>query len=366
MGEHSWRARYAGDIALHGPLDGDRSLRGASPIVALAIAGFSLFAGGPAIAGGACLASTTGGSVAGMDELLRFVLEARVVAGESLLAWWEATAEQRGKWETPVERAMAGGACADRIGFAFAGGYGEALRALVPGSSGITALCATEEGGAHPKAIQTRLEATGNGGYVVTGRKKWATVATVASSLLVVVSTGVESGVNRLRVVRIAANAPGVRLTPASAPFVPEIPHAEVELDRVAVSESDVLLGDGYDEYLKPFRTVEDVHVHAALVGYLVGVARRHRFGQATVEQLLMLGIATRAIAQLDAKAAPTHVALAGLLASVPRVVEEVEREWAAAPDDEWIRWQRDRALMKVAGSARAARRERAWSTLGA
>ena len=307
------------------------------------------------------------GSVAAMDELLRFVLEARVVpAGDSLLAWWEATAEQRGKWERPIDRALAGGACADRIGFAFAGGYAEALRALVPGATGITALCATEEGGAHPKAIQTRLEPTANGGYEVTGRKKWATVANVASSLLVVASTGVESGVNRLRVVRIAANAPGVRLVPASAPFVPEIPHAAVELERVAVSEADVLPGDGYDEYLKPFRTVEDVHVHAALAGYLIGVARRHGFEKATIEQLLVLALASRSIAALDPKVASTHLALAGLLASVPRVVENIEREWAAAPDDEWARWQRDRALLQVAGSARSARRERAWSTLGA
>jgi len=200
----------------------------------------------------------------------------------------------------------------------------------------------------------------------VTGRKKWATVANVASSLLVVVTTGVESGVNRLRVVRIAANAPGVRLTPASAPFVPEIPHAAVELERVAIAESDILPGDGYDEYLKPFRTVEDVHVHAALVAYLLGVARRHRFAQSTIEQLLVLAIATRTLAQLDPKAATTHLALAGVLATVPRVVGDVEREWSAAPDDEWTRWQRDRALLGVASSARTARRERAWSTLGA
>ena len=44
---------------------------------------------------------------------------------------------------------------------------------------------------------------------------------------------------------------------------------------RLVHGEADLLPGDGYDIYLKPFRTIEDIHVHAALIGYLVGVARR-------------------------------------------------------------------------------------------
>jgi acyl-CoA dehydrogenase len=43
-----------------------------------------------------------------------------------------------------------------------------------------------------------------------------------------------------------------------------------------------------------------------------------------------------------------------------------LEPLWAAAPDAEWTRWQRDRALLRVAGSARAARRDRAWAILDA
>ncbi|MEJ7602947.1 MAG: acyl-CoA dehydrogenase family protein [Kofleriaceae bacterium] len=230
----------------------------------------------------------------------------------------------------------------------------------MPGHAGVTALCATEAGGAHPRAIETRLEPMGVGRYEVTGRKKWATAATVASSLLVVTSVGVVEGINRLRVVRIAANAPGVTLVPTSASFVPEIPHAEVMLERVAVREADVLAGDGYELYLKPFRTLEDVHVHAALVGYLIGVARRHGIARPIIEQLLLLAVATRAIAALDARAPSTHLALAGLLADVTRVVAELEIAWGEG--EERARWQRDRPLLRVASAARAARTERAWS----
>jgi len=303
-----------------------------------------------------------------MDALLRFVLDPALTppAVDQLHAWWEATTAQRAAWIDPFDRAFAGGACADRLGFAFAGGYAEALRALVPDllPGSITALCATEEGGAHPRAIHTRLAATAPGRYELSGRKKWATVASAASSLLVVASTGEEAGKNRLRVVRVRTDAPGVRLSPSTAPFVPEIPHAEVELDRVIATDADLLPGDGYDDYLKPFRTIEDLHVHAALAGYLIGVARRHHFPHDLQERLLVLAVAARSLSRADPKAATTHAALAGILDLAHRLVDEFEPLWSQAPDDEWSRWQRDRSLLRVASNARTARRERAWSIL--
>lgn len=303
-----------------------------------------------------------------MDDLLRLALDPTLAppAVDTLGAWWAATAALRGRFELPVERAFAGGVCADRLGFAFAGGYAEALRALVPGApDDITALCATEEGGNHPRAIKTALEPAGEGAYTLTGRKRWATAASAASTLLVVASTGVDAeGKNRLRVVRVPTNATGVTLHVTSAPFVPEIPHAEVELDHVRVTDADLLPGDGYDAYLKPFRTIEDIHVHAALVGYLLGVARRHMLPQETIEQLLAVALAARALAQADRTASTTHLALAGLLDIVTRLVDDVEREWAVVPDAEHQRWQRDRSLLRVAGNARTARRERARTTL--
>jgi acyl-CoA dehydrogenase len=279
------------------------------------------------------------------------LLVAEPPAVTTLRGWWDATAVSRAREATTIDRALVGGALADRMGFAFAGGYSEALRALVPGLDGITALCATEEGGNQPRAIKTTLV-----GNAVTGKKKWATAASDASALLVVASIGEQDGKNRLRVVRVPANARGVTLRMTSAPFVPEIPHAEVELDGAI---GDVLPGDGYDDYLKPFRTVEDLHVHAALAGYLAGVARRYHFA---VEPALALAAATRGLADADVKAPATHLALAGLIEEAARVVAAIEAAW---PDgEERQRWQRDRALLQVAGKARAARLERARATL--
>lgn len=292
-----------------------------------------------------------------MDALLAALVAATPPAVETLETWWEATRDARARFAMPIERALVGGALADRLGFAFASGYVEALRALVPGEGGVAALCATEDGGAHPRAIRTTL-ANGR----LTGHKKWATAATTAATLLVVARTGTtDDGRNQLRVVRVPATAPGVRLRAASAPFVPEIPHAEVELDGVEVAETDVLPGDGYDAYLKPFRTIEDLHVHAALAGYLGGVARR-RGWRALAERALGLALAAHALAPADPKLPATHLALAGVLDQATRLVADVEAAWAASADEEWARWQRDRPLLRVASGARAARLEKARS----
>jgi hypothetical protein len=294
-----------------------------------------------------------------VDALVRSLLAATPPATDDLATWRTATAAARNAFATPVDRALIGGAHADRLAFAFAGGYTEALRALVPSATDIMALCATEEGGNQPRAIKTTLT-----NHELTGHKKWATGAASAGALLVVASTGTTAdGKNQLRVVRVSTAAPGLRMRVSAAPFVPEISHAEVELDHVRVTDADILPGDGYDDYLKPFRTVEDAHVHAALAGYLLGVSRRHGWHD-LVERLLAVALAAREVAVADPKLPTTHVALAGVLALATREVADTEARWATAPDAEHARWQRDRPLLQVAAAARVARRERAWQQL--
>ena len=295
--------------------------------------------------------------------MLRALLSLTPPAVDSLDAWWAATRQARDAEMTTADRALVGGVLADRLGFAFASGYQEALRALVPGNS-VRALCVTEARGNSPKDIDTTITADGSD-FVVTGAKKWATAGPLASDLLVCAKSGVDAqGRNALRMVRVSTTAPGVTITPASAPFIPEIPHAEVKLDRVRVEASAVLPGDGYADYVKPFRTVEDAHVHCALLGYLTGVARRHQFARDLIERLLAAAAATRSLALADPKDPATHITLAGAITLATTLVTELESVWEDFEDDEWTRWQRDRALLKVAGAARVARRDAAWSAV--
>jgi alkylation response protein AidB-like acyl-CoA dehydrogenase len=253
---------------------------------------------------------------------------------------------------SPFAEAVVASAGADRLGSAFAAGYRAAIRSLFPRvGTRCAALCATEEGGGHPKAIRARL-AAGR----VSGRKTFVTFGAQAEVLLVVARDG-----EILRVAAVEASGPGVALEPMPAlAFAPEVPHAQVVLDE---APADVLPGDGYDEYLKPFRTVEDIHVFGAALAYLWGAGRRARWPAPLLAELAAVVAALAALAAEDPRARATHLVLGGALALGRRLVAEIDL--ATLPDDERARWLRDRPLLDIAGKVRAQRFAAAAAALG-
>ncbi len=268
-----------------------------------------------------------------------------------------------------VERALLVGFSADRIGYAFAGGYRAALSRLVPGIARRSCLAATEEGGAHPRAIKTTLAKT-DAGFVLDGKKTWVTLGTAAVELLVVASVASPheaDGKNRLAVVRLPVARAGVTLVARDpAPFAPEIPHSEALFEAVKVGPDEVLPGDGYDVYLKPFRTIEDLHVLAGLTGYLLSITRRFGPEAGLVEGLAALAVTLCGLESLDLGAPTTHVALAGAFATMRTLTTSpaFEATMAKADPDERARFDRDFPLFRVAERARAARLDAAWKKL--
>lgn len=265
----------------------------------------------------------------------------------------------------PVDKAIVCGAAMDRVGWAFASGYQAALEALVPGVSGLVVLCATEEGGAHPSAIRTAIARDG-AGLVLDGRKQWCTLGTHAEQLLIVAREGDgEDGRARLRLVRVPSAAPGVKLVPMpEAPFAPEVPHAVVELAGVRLAEDHVLPGDGYERYLKPFRTLEDVHVTAAILAHLARVAFAERLGEELEERLASAVVTFRGLAPLDPSAPETHLALSGALRESHDLLTQLDAAIPKAGPDAATRWRRDAPLFGIAGRVREARRKRARERL--
>ena len=276
-----------------------------------------------------------------------------------LLPWWSAVAP-RLAGRTTFDQALWGGLLADRLGLAFVAGYQAALARLVgPGAPGqVLAVAFTEEGGAHPRAIQASLRQT-SAGWSLTGRKTWTTCGSVADELVVVASTGEAEGRNLLRALLLPTSAPGVTIEAMpETPFVPEIPHASVVFEEVAVSE--LLPGDGYLDTLKPFRTIEDIHIQAAVLGYLVRGGREAGWPPAVLEDLLVPALALVPLAPADPLSPTVHRALGGVLARVTGLLEELEPHWDRVDPEVVARWRRDRSLLGVAGRARARRLERA------
>jgi hypothetical protein len=280
-------------------------------------------------------------------------------------AFWKRHLAALAVGRPPIEEAILAGFSADRLGYAFAAGYHAALRALAPDlpATSIVSLCVTEEGGGHPRAILTKLHPDGEARYRIEGHKRWATLSGDADILLVAASEGQdEQGKNRIRIVRVGARAAGIILTPMPETlFAPEIVHAEVTLAGVQVDREALLPGDGYDRYIKPFRTIEDIHVHAALLAYLIREARRHGLSRSIPERLASLLSALSDLAAREPDAPSVHIALAGALSSSAALLSEIEEEWARTGSLAYSRWQRDRPLLGVAERARSQRLDRAW-----
>ena len=283
-------------------------------------------------------------------------------------SWWSETAGVGRHWPLPFDGAVAAGFRAPGVGFAFGAGYEAGLRRLVPGldAGAIVSLSVTEEGGGHPRAIAARLEPRGGDRWALSGDKKWATLSPLADLLLVAASEGDDlGGRKRIRLVRVARGVPGVEVE-AMPPteFTPEITHGVLRLRDVAIAAEQILPGDGFAEYVKPFRTIEDVHVAAGLLGYQLAVATRYAWPHAAREELLDLIVNLRALALGDPSSPHVHVALAGFLSIQRRVLDALEPHWSLAPEDVRQRWERDRRLTAIAGSARARRREVAWERI--
>lgn len=279
-------------------------------------------------------------------------------------------------------RAVLGGVRADRLGWAFATAYRSALERLVPGLSpgAMASLAVTETGGNVPKALTTRLHRRGEG-HTLEGDKSWVTLcgdddaqsgSAGASDVVLVVARVEDSDAARpsLKLVRVAAGAPGVTITARpAAPFVPEIPHARLALRDVSIDADAVYEGDAWERYVKPFRTLEDTHVLGAVLGHVVREIRRRGAseapqGQRTIEGALAALGALGAVDALAPERPHTHVALGGALTLAHEVLERFDAMLQGASDEAAQRWARDRVLVSVAAGARAARLEKAWQAL--
>jgi len=277
---------------------------------------------------------------------------------EGVAGWW-ARATPFALELSPADAALRLGAHADRMAYAFAAGYLGALSALVPDRerTKVAALCATESGGVHPRAIETTFD-----GDRVTGEKSFVTFAAEAEELLVLAREGELDGRPALALVRVLAAGEGVEVTTLPpTPFIPEIAHGAVRFDS---ARGQRVPGDGWADHVRPFRTVEDLHVHLAFIGWLIASARRWGAPEATIEAGLAQALSLRALCDEDPNAKSTHVALAGAIDAVRALVDRFD--WSVAPEPDRARFERDRGLLGVASKARALRRERAWDRLRA
>ncbi|WP_394559424.1 acyl-CoA dehydrogenase [Aquipseudomonas alcaligenes] len=285
------------------------------------------------------------------------LLETRDRLPASNLEEWYAALLERVGDDGPFALAVLGGRLAATPGLAFFAGYQGALRALwpaAPRSPG--ALCVTENRSTRPADMQTRMS-----GLHLSGRKDFVTAAEAADWLLVAARVE-EQGAPRLAVGVVRSGAPGARCEALpSLPLMPDISHARLHLDNALC---ELLPGDGWDSYVKPFRSLEDLHVLGAVLGWLHGVGQDGGWPQELRLRLLGLLAGCAEVTRHCANEPSTHLLLAGLFAQFKALRPELDAAIAAGPQQWATLWARDCNLLEVARTAREKRLEKALAAL--
>jgi hypothetical protein len=138
--------------------------------------------------------------------------------------------------------------------------------------------------------------------------------------------------------------------------FIPEVPHGAVTFKDAVV---DALLeGDGYERYLKPFRTIEDLHVFGAVLGCLIANGRE-ALPHSQTEQLLGVLSAVLMLGREDPRSPGVHLALAGVLTTAHALIDSLDLSKLDAGFRE--RFVRDQPLLRIAQRVREQRSLKAW-----
>ncbi|MDF0730648.1 acyl-CoA dehydrogenase [Pseudomonas entomophila] len=260
---------------------------------------------------------------------------------------------------SPFELAVLGGRAMATPGLAFLVGYQAALRVLWPSApAGLGALCATERRSVRPADMQTRLD-----GLRLSGGKGFVTAGLEAEWLLVAARCEAQGESPRLSLAVVYPGEPGVSLEALpTLPLMPEVGHARLELRQAAC---ELLAGDGWDAYVKPFRTLEDLYVLAAQAAWLYGVGQACNWPQALRLRLIGLLAGCAEGSRQCADSVACHLLLAGLFAQFQGLREDIDQALAGDPQPWAQLWQRDQGVLALATVAREKRLAKAWAAAG-
>lgn len=293
-----------------------------------------------------------------MSWLTLLNLRERLPQGTDIAETYAAVLQRWGG-RSPFELAVLGGCAVATPGMAFLLGYQAALRALWPSAPpSLGAICATEQRSLRPADMATRLQ-----GLRLTGQKDFVTAGDAADWLLVAARSEADGEAPRLVLAVVYPGEAGVRLDALPAlPLIPDVSHARLHLENAAC---DLLAGDGWDAYVKPFRSLEDLYVLSALCAWLYGVGQEQGWPQTLKLRLLAMLSACAEGTRQCADAAASHLLLGGLFEQFAALDDDISRALAAG-DPSWNEmWQRDRGVLTLAASARQLRLDKAIQTLG-
>lgn len=279
--------------------------------------------------------------------------------------WHAAFSLQPDRFRSALQAGLGGG----QLAFCFAGGYQAALRCLLPQlpDDAFAALLLTEGKRQRPEELETRLTALPDGSFRLDGEKSYLTGGELADTWLVIARREDAGEAPRVVLVTLPAGLPGASILPRPAlGLLDALPHARARFDGVRVAAAMIAPGDGWRDYAKPFRTLEDIHVSIAVAAHLAAEALRAGWPDRLLAVLIAILARLADCASHGAGDPVAHLLLAAAEQELQQVATQVN-ELLAGRDDAFARdWQANRMLLALAAPARGKRLERAAASLRA
>jgi len=251
---------------------------------------------------------------------------------------WSLDYYQLTKDKSPIDSAIFGGFTCQQFSFAFMAGYQAALEKMFPtiAPNELKALCVSEAKGGHPKVIQTILR-----NHHVTGLKTYVTAGSDTAHFLVLCkTTAIINGRPLLKLVHIPQSANNISITDFELPFMKDVKHGKLALDNTQITPTQILDGDGYVQYTKPFRTLEDVCVGAAYQAMLLRQAIDHQWAEAIRDRLLLNIYTLKNLLILPPSAKETHLLLStheqNFESLLPAIEENITKHASADFKADW------------------------------
>jgi hypothetical protein len=261
---------------------------------------------------------------------------------------------------------LTAGFCSDRVAGAFVAGYQSAVRRLVPAletEQAFITLSVTEEEGNRPRNIKSQLS-DADGTLRLNGHKRWASLSAESNLLLVAARRNApEEARPELVLIQLPMNTKGVTVEPMPpTAFTPEVSHGRIHLDSVVVPQSTLLPGDGYSDYIKPFRMIEDTFVSTAITACLLRLANDS--GWSGDDQLALMSVLSllAQVTSLPLENPLTHLFFEQANNTLQGYVDFEQPRWQLVSETSRTRWQRDAPLLGIAKLAAGIRRERAFA----
>jgi len=237
------------------------------------------------------------------------------------------------------------------ISQAFSVGYRCALQCVLPelNQDSWAAFCVSEAGGSSPKQLQVSVTSDG----IVAGEKSFVSMAEKAKQLIVIAVAEKSDTRPKLKAVLVSAESQGVEiLTMPNMGMMPEVSHGRLILKDV---KGSVLSGDGYADFNKPFRGIEDTHLLMSFTGLVLSKVIRNNLNNELIDQCLLIASALLAVEFDDNPWSTLQINGAyqlfeSLLVTFEKQLNEVSAEFKE-------QWEKDKKVFSLAKKIRDMKR---------